>query len=569
MPRPELAPAVGRIAILPPEVADGIAAGEVVDRPAAVVKELIENAIDAGSTRIAVRVEGAGQQLVEVADNGEGMAPADLRLAFQRHATSKLRSLDDLGQLSTLGFRGEALASIAAVSRIEAVSRSADGGEGYRVVVEGGVTVVSRSAASPDGTRVSVGRLFFNTPARLKFLKQPATETAMISRLVGELALANPAIAMQLSIDGRRALETTGSGDLRATFGEVYDPELAAAMLSIEEASVQGLLSPPALHRGTRDHIVILVNHRRIQHRNLAFAIEQAYRGLRDPDRYPLAVLNVTIDPAEVDVNVHPTKREVRFRNEGAIFALLERACYRALRTSPLYEVRPAVDGTWLELHETAVRATTAPHPDPPPAAQGEGMSATASKLPALTYVGQALNGYLVAQAPQALVLIDQHAAHERVLFDRLRQRLEERRTGSQLLLIPQVVDLLPAQLAAWEAHHAWIRRFGFEAEPFGPRTIRLLAVPADLPEVRARTVFELLLADLAGERTPDRRLRETAALIACHSAVRFGDPLSSQAAHQLLSSLAETDEPISCPHGRPTTLILGDEHLRRLFQRP
>ena len=569
MPRPELAPAVGRIAILPPEVADGIAAGEVVDRPAAVVKELIENAIDAGSTRIAVRVEGAGQQLVEVADNGEGMAPADLRLAFQRHATSKLRSLDDLGQLSTLGFRGEALASIAAVSRIEAVSRSADGGEGYRVVVEGGVTVVSRSAASPDGTRVSVGRLFFNTPARLKFLKQPATETAMISRLVGELALANPAIAMQLSIDGRRALETTGSGDLRATFGEVYDPELAAPMLSIEEASVQGLLSPPALHRGTRDHIVILVNHRRIQHRNLAFAIEQAYRGLRDPDRYPLAVLNVTIDPAEVDVNVHPTKREVRFRNEGAIFALLERACYRALRTSPLYEVRPAVGGPRLELHETAVRATTTPHPDPAPAAQGEGMSATASKLPALTYVGQALNGYLVAQAPQALVLIDQHAAHERVLFDRLRQRLEERRTGSQLLLIPQVVDLLPAQVAAWEAHHAWIRQFGFEAEPFGPRTIRLLAVPADLPEVRARTVFELLLADLAGERTPDRRLRETAALIACHSAVRFGDPLSSQAAHQLLSSLAETDEPISCPHGRPTTLILGDEHLRRLFQRP
>ncbi|HEY9288683.1 MAG TPA: DNA mismatch repair endonuclease MutL [Candidatus Dormibacteraeota bacterium] len=568
MPRPELA-AAGRIAILPPEVADGIAAGEVVDRPAAVVKELIENAIDAGSTRIAIRVEGAGQQLVEVADDGQGMAPGDLRLAFQRHATSKLRSLDDLGHLSTLGFRGEALASIAAVSRIEAVSRTADGGEGYRMVVEGGVTVVSRSAASPAGTRISVSRLFFNTPARLKFLKQPATETAMISRLVSEMALANPAIAVQLTVEGRRVLETTGSSDLRAAFAEVYDPELAAAMLAVEEPSVQGLLSPPALHRGTRDHVVLLVNHRRIQHRNLAFAIEQAYRGLRDPDRYPIAVLNLAIDPAEVDVNVHPTKREVRFRNEGAIFALLERACYRALRVSPIYEVRPATGGPMLELHETAVRSTTTPHPDLPPAAQGEGTSATASRLPVLTYVGQVLKGYLVAEAPQAMVLIDQHAAHERVLFDRLRQRLEVGRPESQLLLLPQVLDLLPGQLAAWGEHQAWIGQFGFEAEPFGPRTIRLLAIPADLPPARARRVFELLVADLAGERTPDRRLRETAALIACHSAVRFGDAMTPESARQLLSSLAETDEPISCPHGRPTTLMLADEHLRRLFQRP
>lgn len=567
MPRPDLVAAAGRIAILPPEVADGIAAGEVVDRPAAVVKELIENAIDAGSTRIAVRVEGAGQQLVEVADDGQGMAPGDLRLAFQRHATSKLRSLDDLGRLSTLGFRGEALASIAAVSRVEAVSRMAGGGEGYRMVVEGGVTAVSRSAASPGGTRISVSRLFFNTPARLKFLKQPATETAMISRLVSELALANPAIALQLTVDGRRVLETTGSSDLRATFAEVYDPELAAAMLSIDEPSVQGLLSPPALHRGTRDHVVILVNHRRIQHRNLTFAIEQAYRGLRDPDRYPIAVLNLAIDPAEVDVNVHPTKREVRFRNEGAIFALLERACYRALRTSPIYQVRPASNGPVLELHETALRST--PRPDPPPAAQGEGISATPSRLPELSYVGQVLNGYLVAQAAQALVLIDQHAAHERVLFDRLRRQLEAGRPDSQLLLLPQVLDLVPAQLAAWSENQAWIRQFGFEAEPFGPRTIRLLAVPADLPQARARRVFELLLADLAGERNPDRRLRETAALIACHSAVRFGDAMTPESARQLLSSLAETDEPISCPHGRPTTLILADEHLRRLFQRP
>jgi DNA mismatch repair protein MutL len=582
MSRPEAETVATRIAILPPEVADGIAAGEVVDRPAAVVKELVENSIDAGARRIEVRVEAAGQGLIEVVDDGRGMAPADLRLAFQRHATSKLRSLDDLSQLQTLGFRGEALASIGAVSRVEAASRMADGGEGHRVVIEGGITVVSRTAGTPAGTRVSVSRLFFNTPARLKFLKQPATENAVIARLAGELALANPGIAFSLEVDGRRVLESPGSGDLRAAFAAVYDAETAAAMLSIDESRVRGLISPPTLHRGTRDHVIILVNGRRIQHRNLVFAVEQAYRGLREPDRFPLAVLDLSVDPAEVDVNVHPTKREVRFRNEGAIFGLLERACYHALRNSPIYELQPGTAGPVLELRETAV--VSGPPPYPPPQA-GEGylphdgtdVQAPTPTLPRergreldrLTYVGQLLKGYLVAEAPNAIVLIDQHAAHERVLFDRTLRRLQERRPASQLLLIPHVLDLTPLQLSAFRQHEAWLRTLGFEAEPFGPHTIRLLAAPSDMPESRADRVLELVLGDFAGDRTPDRRLRDTAALIACHSAVRFGDRMSAESAAQLLSSLAMTDEPISCPHGRPTTLILADEHLRRLFKRP
>jgi DNA mismatch repair protein MutL len=577
MSRPEAETMATRIAILPPEVADGIAAGEVVDRPASVVKELIENSIDAGARRIEVRVEAAGQGLIEVVDDGRGMAPADLRLAFQRHATSKLRSLDDLSKLQTLGFRGEALASIGAVSRVEAASRMADGGEGYRVVIEGGITVVSRTAGTPAGTRVSVSRLFFNTPARLKFLKQPATENAVIARLAGELALANPGIAFSLDVDGRRVLETPGSGDLRAAFAAVYDAETAEAMLSIEESRVRGLISPPALHRGTRDHVVILVNGRRIQHRNLVFAVEQAYRGLREPDRFPLAVLNLSVDPAEVDVNVHPTKREVRFRNEGAIFAVLERACYHALRNSPIYQLQPSAGGPVLELRETAVVSGPPPYPPsgagvqaPTPTLPRErGRDSNSPRLPPLSYVGQLLQGYLVAEAPNAIVLIDQHAAHERVLFDRTLHRLQERRPASQLLLIPHVLDLTPLQLSAFRQHEAWLRTLGFEAEPFGPHTIRLLAAPSDMPESRADRVLELVLADFAGDRTPDRRLRDTAALIACHSAVRFGDRMSAEAAAQLLSSLAMTDEPISCPHGRPTTLILADEHLRRLFKRP
>ncbi len=576
MPPPETRTDASRIAVLPAEVADGIAAGEVVDRPAAVAKELIENAIDAGAHQIHVRVQGAGQDLIEVVDDGEGMSPTDLRLAFQRHATSKLRSLSDLGSLSTLGFRGEALASIGAVARVEAISRQAGGGEGYRVVVEAGITVVSRTSSCPVGTRMSVSRLFFNTPARLKFLKQRATENAVIARLVADLALGNPAIAFQLEVDDRRVLETPGTGELRAAVAAIYDPETAAAMLAIDEPAVSGLISPPSLHRGTRDHLVILVNGRRIQHRNLAFAVEQAYRGLRDQDRYPLAVLGLRVDPSEVDVNVHPTKREVRFKNEGAIFALLQRACYHALRTSPLYQLETTDGGDTLRLQEAAVLSY--PLPAPARSAEGEGWQedepdgapvGEGQRLPPLTYVGQLLHGYLVAEAPDAVVLVDQHAAHERVLFDRLLRRLGQRNPVSQPLLMPLLIDLTPVQLAAFQQQEGWLSSLGFEGEPFGPHTVRLLTAPAEMPQGRATRVFEQLVADLAGERTPDRRLRDTAALIACHSAVRFGDGMSPEAARELLSSLGETDEPISCPHGRPTTLILSDEHLRRLFKRP
>jgi DNA mismatch repair protein MutL len=574
MPHPE-APvdSDATIVVLPPSVADGIAAGEVVDRPAAVVKELAENAIDAGGSRIAIRVRGAGQELIEVVDDGRGMGPIDLPLAFQRHATSKLRSLDDLRRIETLGFRGEALASIAAVARVEAVSRSRDGGEGYRVSIEGGELRSAGISGSPIGTRVSVAGLFFNTPARMKFLKQPATEHAAIIRLVAELALANPAIAFRLEIDGRQALVTPGNGELRAAFAAVYDAPTAAAMLSVDESTLRGLISPPALHRGTRDHVVILVNGRRIHHRNLAFAVEQSYRGLREPDRYPLAVLNILVDPAEVDVNVHPTKREVRFRNEGMIFAALERGCYRVLRRSPLYELQVADAGTSLQVRETAiVSPAAAAEPDArsvDQSAEPVSEATAVPRLPALEYVGQALNGYLVAQAPDALVLIDQHAAHERVLFDRILDRLRQHRPQSQLMLIPHLMDLTPAQLTAFQAQQAWLESLGFEAEAFGPHAIRVRAAPSDLPEAAAERVLELILDDLAAERTPGRRLRETAALMACHSAVRFGDALTGEAARQLLSSLAATAEPISCPHGRPTTLILPDAQLRRLFKRP
>ena len=560
-----------RIVVLPAEVADGIAAGEVIDRPAAVVKELVENSIDAGARRVDVRVEQAGQGLIEVVDDGRGIRPAELALAFRRHATSKIRSLEDMRAVQTLGFRGEALASIAAVSRVEAVSRPQDGGgEGQRLVVEAGRVLAENAHGCPPGSRFSVTRLFFNTPARLKFLKQPATENGVIVRLLTETALANPALAVSLELDGRRVLETHGEGDLRTAFAAVHDAAMAAAMVEVDAPPVRGLISPPAMHRPTRDHVVILVNGRRIHHRNLAFALEQAYRGLREPDRFPLAVLDLRVDPEEVDVNVHPTKREVRFRNEGMIFAAIERACYHALRDSPVYELRQDEAGTGLSIRDSAtawfdnVAASSSPS-----IKEAQGAEERPTPLPPLRYIGQLLEGYLVAEAPGAAVLVDQHAAHERVLFDRILQRLEERRPSSQMFLIPHVVEMTAPQAAAFEQNEPWLSSLGFEGSPFGPDTVRLTAAPAELPESRINTVLTRVLDDLGAERTPDRRLRETAALIACHSAIRFGDAIQPEAAGQLLSSLAATANPISCPHGRPTTLILPDSQLRHLFKRP
>jgi len=562
MPPAEVLPA-SRIAVLPASVADAIAAGEVVDRPAAVVKELVENAIDAGAHRITVRVQDAGRGLVEVVDDGSGIFPEDLSVAFQRHATSKISRLEDMRAVSTLGFRGEALASIAAVAEVEAVSRAAGREAGHRVLLQAGAVLESGVAGSPPGTRLTVKRLFFNTPARLRFLKQPATENGVIVRLVSELALAWPDRSLRLELDGRRVIDTSGEGDLRATLAALYDAETAAAMLSLDDAVVEGLIAPPSIHRATRDHTIILVNGRRIHHRNLAFAVEQAYRGLRDPDRFPVAVLNLRIDASDVDVNVHPTKREVRFRNEGALFATIERACYRALRRSPVYELEAAAAGL-------AIREAPVLTPYYGTAESGaEPMAAEASRLPPLTYVGQLLDSYLVAESRDAVVLIDQHAAHERVLFDRILTRLDQRSPAGQLLLLPQLVELGPAQVAALQSNQEWIEQLGFQAEPFGPQTVRLRAAPAELPDRAVADVFARLLDDLAQDRTPEARRRATAALLACHGAVRFGDRLTAESASGLLAALSVTAEPISCPHGRPTTLVLPDQQLRRLFRRP
>lgn len=556
--------ALARIAVLPPAVADAIAAGEVVERPAAVVKELIENALDAAASRVAIQVREAGRSLIEVTDNGTGILGEDVALAFQRHATSKIAALDDLQAITTLGFRGEALASIAAVAEVELASRATGSGEGRRVLVRGGVLEKEGVVGMPPGTRVTVRRLFFNTPARFRFLKQPATETAVIARVAGELALGHPDTAFVLQVDGRQAIRTSGRGNLREAFAAIVGLEEAAAMLEVADGPVSGLLSPPSLTRASRDHVVILVNGRRVHHRQLAFAVEQSYQGLKDPDRFPLAVLNLRVDPHEVDINVHPTKREVRFRDERWAFASIERACFRTLRQSPVYQLEVAPSGEVLQLRESAVISGPLWMTALPAAADD-----ARPTLPPLTYVGQLLHAYLVAEAKDAVVLVDQHAAHERVLFDAIWERLQRGSAASQPLLVARVVELTPEQAASAQPHRDWLAQLGFEVEPFGERALRLRAAPAELPEGQAERTLVGLLDDLANDKPPEVRRREAAALMACHAAVRFGDAMPVETAQALLQQLAATAEPISCPHGRPTTLILNDAQLRRLFRRP
>jgi DNA mismatch repair protein MutL len=552
------------IRVLSSQVADAIAAGEVVERPAAVVKELVENALDAGSRRVSVEVRGAGRTLIRVADDGAGIPAAELRLAFQRHATSKVASLDDLAAITSLGFRGEALASVAAVADVECRSG------GGRVRLRAGEVVEEGAGIPVPGAVVEVRDLFANTPARLKFLKSEATETAACVRAVQSYALLYPEVRFELTVAGRSALRTSGDGNARAAAAAVLGAAVAAELLEVEGDGVRGLVSQPRLSRGNRDAILLAVNRRPAASRSLLYAIEECYVGSLERGRYPVAVLDLAVDPHAVDVNVHPTKREVRFHAERTLFADVQRAVRGALTGSGPYQLRPAAAPAavreWHEPRLHVAPAELAPAALPAPGAPAPAAPAFDSPLRPL---GQVVEGYLVAESEEGVVLVDQHAAHERVLYNRFLARLESRSRAapSQALLLPETVELDPAQVAAAGDHGERLRALGFEVEDFGPRTVRVTAVPAETPSDRALDALRELLTTLAGSRV-DAALSEAAASLACHSAVRFGDRLEPAEQRRLLAELEVADQSITCPHGRPTRLVLSWQELKRHFRR-
>jgi DNA mismatch repair protein MutL len=548
------------IQMLPPEVADAIAAGEVIERPASVVKELVENALDAGARRINIDVRGAGKTSIRVSDDGAGIPADELALAFVRHTTSKLSTLADLTLIQSFGFRGEALASIAAVADVECTS----GGAALRI--RAGEIVEQGGGPPLPGVAIEVRDLFANVPARLKFLKSDATEVAAIKDVVSAFALLHPHVRFHLTVDSRAAVSTSGDGDRRRAIGSVYGSSVAEEMLEmLGMPLVAGLVSQPRLSRGSRDGMVLAVNGRPISARSLVYALEECYQGRLERGRHPIAVIDIGIDPELVDVNVHPAKKEVRFRDEGAIFAALQKAVRAALDGSDPFRYRPA-DSTPVVAAVTAGPQLTL-H-EPPASIAAAETNGHATTVGVLRPIGQAGPGYLVAEGPHGLVLVDQHAAHERVLYNRLLERLRSGRGASQPLLVPQAVDVEPALLAAAADHREELANLGLEFEEFGPRSLRITAVPVELPSGRATAAIQEILSALAESRRGDDAIQKAAAALACHSAVRFGDVLDVSEQRKLLADLEGAEESITCPHGRPTRLLVEWQELTRHFRR-
>jgi DNA mismatch repair protein MutL len=570
------------IRLLPPHVAGRIAAGEVIERPASVVKELVENSLDAGATRVSVEIAEGGVRLIRVTDNGAGIASGELAIAFMRHATSKLPESDDLGAIATLGFRGVALPSIAAVSEVEAVSRQAGAEAGTAVRLEMGEVVQSVMAAAAHGTSISVRNLFRRQPARLKFLRSASSETGQIATVVSHYALAYPEVSFSLVVDGRETFLTTGSGSRREAVSGVYGSGTAAAMIEVsdssEDHSLEALVGAPGLSRASRSYITIFINRRWVRSRSLAFAVEEAYRGLLPGGRYPIAVVDLRLPPAEVDVNVHPAKAEVRLRDERRVFSLVQRPIRAALAgmVAPEYGAAPAwprsapVTATWTaepapEADAMAAVAVpvVAPRQEPLPA-----------RIPVLRPLGQAGTTYLIAEGPAGLYLIDQHAAHERVLFERIRAG-HEASAAFQGLLTPATLELTPQQEALVEGHADALRGLGFDFEAFaparrnrGPGGYLLRAVPPLVKADDPARAFTEVLDLLTREDGPSEPLDRLAASLACHAAVRAGQNVSIEEMRDLLRQLEDCETPQTCPHGRPTMLHLSADELARRFAR-
>jgi DNA mismatch repair protein MutL len=573
------------IEVLPEEVASAIAAGEVVERPASVVRELMENAIDAQAKRIVMVIEGGGRALIEVADDGLGIARIDLPLAVARFATSKLRTRDDLFAIRSLGFRGEALASIGAVAELTISSRIADEPAGAELAVEGGTQRSVRSIGLPPGTLVRVRNLFFNVPARRAFLKSEQTERRWITSLVSRYALAYPGISFSLTQEGRLAFSTAGDGDCRGVLAAVYGSQLARDLIQLPvdgslPIGLSGFISPPTVQRTNRRELTFFVNGRWVQDASLAAAAIQAYHGLLMVGRYPMVILQLQLPPDQVDVNVHPAKSEVRFRDQGRIFRLVQRVIRSTLLGhAPAPELELNIGRSWREEGSFDVGPSwLGPHdpiddasrdmqqiiPLQPP--QGGPMAG----FPLLRPVGQVGRSYLVAEGPDGIYLIDQHAAHERVLFERLMEQVASGGVDSQGLLEAEMVELSADQAPLLEDQRATLNRLGFDVEPFGRRAFRVRALPALLGGLSAEVALRAAVEDFEEDETPllaevEARL---AARVCKRGAVKAGQILSLAEQQQLIRDLERCRAPRTCPHGRPTMIHLSVETLERQFGR-
>ncbi len=578
------------IRILSPEVASQIAAGEVVERPASVVKELVENALDAGAKSVSVEIAAAGKSLVRVADDGAGIPPDELTLAIERHATSKLTSAEDLFHIATLGFRGEALASIGSVSRLTISSSTIHSAAGARLHVEGGRIGSLEKIGSPVGTVVNVENLFYNVPARLKFLKQDATERRAIDGLVTRYALAYPRVRFRLTEDSTVSLQTAGDGDRRAILAALYGVDVSRQMLDVvaeeENFKVTGFISPTALTRSNRKEITFFVNGRWVQDNPLISALLQAYHTLLMVGRYPLAVIFIELPPEEVDVNVHPAKAEVRFRSPDKVFSFVQRTTRRALLAyTPVPQLAPQnfwgtpsqfgqIDPPWNLAHDSEDKKQN--QDSDTLRERGDlqspiiNLQSTISHIPLLRLIGQIGSTYLVAEGPDGLYLIDQHASHERVLFEKLMAQFVQQNIPSQALLTPVVVELPRSSAELLIAQIPVLLHLGFEVEPFGQNSFQVRALPALFANSDPALAMRALVEDFEEDESPLQNEIEAkiAGRVCKRMAVKAGQVLSPEEQRALLADLETCTSPRTCPHGRPTMIHLSVDMLERQFGR-
>jgi DNA mismatch repair protein MutL len=581
---------MGRIQILNPQIAARIAAGEVVNRPAAVVKELVENALDAGARHITVELEEGGRRLIRVVDDGFGMTAQEAPLALLRHATSKIRQEEDLLCISTLGFRGEALPSIAQVSRLELLTRRPGAAGGWRVLAEGGDITESQVAAAPEGTQVTVADLFFNTPVRRKFLKSREAEQAYILETMRQLALGYPEVHFHLTTGKRTLLAAPAAQTLPERVAAVYGAEVAEYLLPFALTgapwATAGVVSIPDYTVASSRFQVLLVNRRVIQDRILAATVKAAYQGLLPRGRHPVLVVYLTLPPEQVDVNVHPAKTEVRFRESGKVYALLLSSLRQGLGSlageSPRYQVTwqpgslalaqdpgaalplaATPPGGPLPLARAAAAATITPQSEFRP-------SSLEFRFQDLHLIGQLQGTYILAQSPAGLVLIDQHAAHERVLYETLEASPDS--TPRQNLLFPRVVEVSPVQ-ADWVGENLeLLSRMGLQLEPFGGASFLVTAVPAWLAQADLTAlVLDLVdnLAPVKSQASPQAVAEQVRTVMACHGAIRAGQQLAPEEIAALMAQLDDLKVSSHCPHGRPLWRLIPYADIRQSFRRP
>ncbi|NLP29718.1 MAG: DNA mismatch repair endonuclease MutL [Clostridiales bacterium] len=565
-----------RIKKLPKDVADKIAAGEVVDRPVSIVKELVENSIDAGATSIVVEIRRGGKEYIRVTDNGCGIPKADLHLAFLRHATSKIVNENDLNNINTLGFRGEALASIAAVSRVEIVTKASDEKLGSRLQIEGGNIIGEGDTGCPDGTTIIVRDLFYNTPARKKFMKQDAAESTLIIDSVSKIALAYPDIRIRLINNRTTLFSTRGKGNIYENILIIYSKEIGDRLIEVnnqeEDYAIKAFISPLDLSRSNRKGQVFFVNGRHIESKVLEKAVSEGYKERLADGRFPLAFVFLTINPEYLDVNIHPNKREVRFYDSEKVQSFVVNSIQRALYSKgslPEIKAKHIFQDKVEENNQEQVDIKTLlSHREPSDNIDNKEEDTNELKLSEITVTGSIFGTYITGFDQDSFYLIDQHAAHERVFYEKLIKLMEEMNSDSQVIISPFVINF---PIAIKIESSQWLdklKEIGYVLEEFGPKSFIVKAIPLCMNLSEAKSFLDDFLDQIGESSNTYYKKLDKIIINACKSAVKANDRLSPEEVKELINDLVKTKNPLTCPHGRPTLIKLSKYEIEKMFKR-